>query len=189
VNQLPSSTELLRAWNEGDDSAFDRLAPIVYAELRALANTYLREERVTLSPTELVHELFLRMVDTRHPAFRNRSHFFGACAQTMRRILVDLARRRDAAKRGATAVRVPLDDLQNVATRGPDIDLIALDRSLDQLAAFDPVQARIVELRFFGGLELDEVAAAVGVSLSTVKREWVLARTWLYRSLTSGPCS
>lgn len=177
-------TRLLQAWGEGDHKALDRLMPLVYDELRRLAESYLRRERAdhTLQPTALVHEAYLRMVDE-SLQLENRHHFFGIAANVMRRILVDHARAHQAAKRGSGAERLSLDAVAEQAESRP-VDLIALDDALKSLATFDPQQARIVELRYFGGLTIEEVAAVINLSPATVKREWHMARTWLKKEMS-----
>jgi RNA polymerase sigma factor (TIGR02999 family) len=178
-------SRLLAAHREGDKEALDRLLPLVYDELRQLAASYLRRERGnhTLQPTALVHEAYFRLVDQRDAAWQNRSHFFGVAAHLMRLILVDHARARSAEKRGGDAVRVPLDDLFRAAKQN-DTDVLALDEALSRLAALDAQQVRIVELRYFGGLNVEETAEALGISAATVKRDWSVARMWLRRELT-----
>ncbi len=179
-------TQLLRDWNAGDREALDRLIPLVYDELRRLARRELRRERVdhTVQPTALVNELYLRLLQQRDATWQNRAQFFAIAAQLMRRVLVDHARARVAAKRGGGAPRVSLDAALELPAGG-GVDLLALDRELTRLAELDPDQARIVELRFFSGLTIEETAAAVGRSPRTVKREWRLARAWLYGRLGS----
>ncbi len=179
-------TQLLRDWNAGDREALDRLIPLVYDELRRLARRELRRERVdhTVQPTALVNELYLRLLQQRDATWQNRAQFFAVAAQLMRRVLVDHARARVAAKRGGGAPRVSLDAGLELPADG-GVDLLALDRELTRLAELDPDQARIVELRFFSGLTIDETAAAIGRSPRTVKREWRLARAWLYGRLGS----
>ena len=176
-------TALLAAWSEGDESARGRLIDAVYAELRALARGYLRRERPdhSLPPTALVHEAFLKLVDQRHVSWQNRAHFFAIAARLMRRILVDHARNRDAAKRDG-GQRVPL--AEDVAMVDPlNVDLLDLDGALEKLAAVDPRHSDLIELRFFGGLTVDEAAAVVGVAPATADRDWALARAWLFREL------
>ena len=180
-----SVTRLLVEWSDGDKAAVDRLFPIVYHELRRIARSYFRRERPdhTLQPTALVHEAFLRLIDQRSVTWQNRAHFFGLAAQMMRRILVNHAVSRRAAKRGAFAEAVPLDEeIHSLAQ--PKIDVLALDDALKTLALLDPRQARIVELRFFGGLTVDETAAVAGVSRATVKREWAAAKLFLLREMS-----
>jgi len=177
-------TGLLQRWRDGDPQALDELTPLVYDELHQLAAPYMRRERPdhTLQPTALVHEAFMRLSGLREANFQNRVHFYGAAAHVMRRILVDHARRRGAAKRGHDNVTVPLDDAM---TRGIDerLDLVALDDALQQLAAVAERPARVVELRFFGGLTVEETAAVLDIAPATVKRDWAFARAWLHRAL------
>jgi RNA polymerase sigma factor (TIGR02999 family) len=178
-------TRLLRDWSNGDQSALDRLTPLVYGELRRLAGRYLRKERPdhTLQSTALVHEAFIRLVDQRDVKWQNRAHFFGVAAQMIRRILVDHARGRHASKRGSGAPKLSLDEALATPER-KDLDLIALDDALNSLAKIDPQQARIVELRFFTGLTVEETAEVLGISPATVKRDWVTAKAWLYRDIS-----
>ena len=177
-------TQLLQEWGLGRQDAFDRLVPEIYAELRRLASSYLRRERRdhTLQPTALVHEAFLKLVDQRAVRWQNRAHFFGIAAQAMRRILVDHARAHGAGKRGSGERPLSLDETL-VLTAGPDVDLIALDEALTRLHAVDPQQSRVVELRFFGGLTMEETAEVLRISPATVGREWTLAKAWLYAEL------
>lgn len=177
-------TQLLRAWSTGDADARDRLLPMVYRELRRQAAAYLRRERPdhTLAATALVHEAYLRLVGQDAP-FANRAHFFALAASMMRRVLVDHARARAAAKRPRPELQVAIDDAMP-AEEPRAVELLGLDRALTELAAFDPRQARLVELRYFGGLTATETAEVMEVSTTTVKREWNLARAWLYRRLT-----
>jgi RNA polymerase sigma factor (TIGR02999 family) len=179
-------TQLLIAWSEGNSQAVEGLLPLVYGELRRLAASYLRREPIghTLQPTELVHEAYLRLIDQRRVHWRNRAHFYGIAAQIMRRILVDHARTRRAEKRGAGWEHVPLVE-DEMATGGADVDIIALDEALTRLAEMDPQQARIVELRYFGGLTIDEVAEVTRISAATVVREWTVAKAWLRAELSS----
>jgi RNA polymerase sigma factor (TIGR02999 family) len=180
----PDITGLLDDWGRGDPHALDRLLPLVYAELRRVAARQLRREGDghSLQPTALVHEAYLRLVDQRQVHWQNRAHFFAVSAQVMRRILVDHARRRKAAKRGDDAERVPLD--HDVASPQPDeISVLALDHALARLETVDPTLARIVELRAFGGLTIDEAAHVLKVSPSTAKRDWRTAKAWLVREL------
>ena len=178
-------TALLRDWSGGDRDALERLMPLVYQELRRLAASYLRVERPdhTLQPTALVHEAYLRLVDQRGVSWQNRAHFFGIAAQMMRRILVDHARRQQAAKRDATALRVQAMSAEGEEASVRDPELLALDQALCGLESLDARQARIVELRFFGGLTVEETAEVAGVSSATVKREWRTARAWLAREI------
>ena len=178
-------TQLLFNWSEGDSAALDKLMPIVYDELRRLASNYLRRENPghTLQPTALVNEAYLRLVDQRQARWQNRAQFLGVAAQLMRRILVDHARQRDAAKRGgADRHSLSLTDADSIAGK-PDADLLAVHDALNELAVIDPQQSRIVELRFFGGLSIEETAEVLGVGHATVERDWKLARAWLRRKL------
>jgi len=179
-------TGLLRAWSGGDVDAFERVLPLVYDELHRMAARYLAGERstVSLQATGLVNELCLRLLGWDDIRWQNRQHFFGVSAGMMRRVLVDIARRRDAGRRGGPhAIRVPIDTI-DVAAREPDTDLLAIDMALARLAQEDPRKAQVVELRFFGGLSVDETAEALGVSARTVHTDWAFARAWLYRTLS-----
>ena len=178
----PDVTGLLAAWGNGDQGA-GPLMDAVYGELRRLARGYLRRERPdhSLRPTALVHEAYLKLVDQRRVRWESRAHFFAIAAHLMRRILVDHARAHKAAKRGGGA-RVPLLDI-DAGAPAPDVEILALDRALDRLEAIDQRRSQLVELRFFGGLTVDETAAVLAVAPITVKRDWVLARAWLYREL------
>jgi RNA polymerase sigma factor (TIGR02999 family) len=178
-------TRLLRRWSDGDQEALNDLMPAVYTEIRKLARSHLRRERPdhTLQATALVNEAYLRLVDQRQVQWNNRAHFFGIAAQMMRRILVDHARSRNAGKRGSGDARVVFDEALEVAANTPDTDVEAIDEALTRLAALDARQSRIVELRFFGGLSIEETAEVVGISPATVKREWTVARLWLRREL------
>jgi RNA polymerase sigma factor (TIGR02999 family) len=173
-------TQLLLAWTDGRRDALDELLPLVYHELHRIAARYLRRESGdhTLQPTALVNEAYLRLIDQRRVRWRNRAHFYGVAAEIMRRILVDHARGQRAAKRGGGGERLPLADAEAEAA-GSDVDIVALDEALRRLAAFDAQQARIVELRYFGGLTIDEVAEVMGISAATVVREWTIAKAWL----------
>jgi RNA polymerase sigma factor (TIGR02999 family) len=178
-------TELLIDWGKGDQSALDRLMPLVYSELCQVARNQLRFENPghTLPPTAVVHETYLRLVDQRRVEWRNRAQFFAISAQLVRRVLADHARHRQAAKRGGNATRVQLDDA--IGFSGPDlVDAITLDHALEELANLDGQQARVVELRFYAGLSIEETAAALGTSEATVSRDWVTAKAWLYRRLS-----
>ena len=180
-------TRLLVEWSHGSQAALKALVPLVYEELRRLARHYLKQERQdhTLSSTALVHEAYLRLVNQKDVTWQGRAHFFGVAAQMMRRILVDHARRRNYAKRGGGAVTLALDEaLASPERRG--LDLVALDDALDTLAKLDERQSRMVELRFFGGLSIEETSEVLGVSAPTVKREWASARAWLYREISRG---
>jgi RNA polymerase sigma factor (TIGR02999 family) len=178
-------TQLLVAWNNGDTAALEQLTPLVQAELRRLAKRYMAGERQghILQTTALVNEAFLRLIDWRNVEWRNRAHFFGLAAQIMRRILVDFARARRREKRGGDALRVSLSEAANVPSER-SADLVALDDALHTLEKLDPRQARVVELRFFAGLSLEETAEALKVSLSTVRRDWSMAEAWLFRELS-----
>ncbi|MEM9595770.1 MAG: ECF-type sigma factor [Acidobacteriota bacterium] len=187
-------TQLLLEWGDGDRDAFDQLMPVVMAELRRRADAYMRRERRghTLQPTALIHEAYLRLVDQRRVHWRNRSQFFGVAAQMMRRVLVDHARAQGADKRGAGVEQLTLIEAIDVpaGAGGADgIDLLALDLALDRLARLDPRQAKVVELRYFAGLSLDETAEALGVHHATVSRDWRDAKAWLYRALASRPAA
>ena len=177
-------TQLLVSWSAGNPAALEELMPLVYSELHRLAAAYLRRERAdhTLQSTALVHEAFLKLVNQRDVEWRNRAHFYGIAAQMIRRILVDYARAHGADKRGAGAEKLSLDEA--IALPGsPDLDLVALDDALQGLARFDARQSRLVELRFFAGLTLEETAEVLGMSLATAKRDWVSAKAWLSREL------
>lgn len=174
-------TRLLKDWGNGDSTALDQLMPIVYDELRAIAARYLRRERQdhTLQPTALVNEAYLRLIDQKQVEWQNRAHFMGVAAKMMRRILVDHARTHNRVKRGSGAQRVSLDEAVAVAEERT-ADLIELDRALDELEAFDERKCRVVEMRYFGGLSVEETAEVLNVSLITVARDWKLAKAWLY---------
>ena len=181
-------TQLLVQWQGGDRSALDRLMPLVYEELRLIAGRLVRRHQPTptVQSTALVHEAYLRLIDQNRTDWQSRAHFFAIASQAMRRILVDHARARASAKRGAGAERVHIDDtviLGDEPALGPE-DLLTLDAALSDLAGLDPQQARIVELRYFGGLTIEEAAEALGISPATLKREWSLARAWLHRRMT-----
>jgi RNA polymerase sigma factor (TIGR02999 family) len=174
-------TRLLVRLTDGDRGVLDELLPVVYGELRKLASSYLRRERVghTLQPTALVHEAYMRLVDQTQVQWQNRAHFFGVAAQMMRRILVDHARAHEAEKRGGEFQKLSLDE--NIDVSGErDVNLVALDDALNLLAEIDPQKSKIVELRFFGGLSVEETAEVLGVSAPTVKRQWRMAKAWLY---------
>lgn len=175
---------MLRAMSEGEASAPERLLPIVYDELRRLAHGYMKNERSdhTLQATALVHEAYIQLVDWKNVSWQNRAHFFAAAAQMMRKILVDHARERNALKRGGGARTIALDDAVSFPDQS-NVDLMSLDAALSELESFDPQQAKIVEMRFFGGLTIEETAHAIGVSDSTVKREWQIAKAWLYNRM------
>jgi RNA polymerase sigma-70 factor, ECF subfamily len=184
----PAITRLLSSASAGDRRATDELLPLVYDELRTLAAQHLAEERAghTLQPTALAHEAYLRLLGPGGTTWENRAHFFGAAARAIRRILVDHARTRGREKRGGGMEFEVLQEDSAKATERSDIDLLALDEAMERLALLDPQKALLVELRFFGGLTLKEVAAAMEISESTVVREWQFARVWLYRELGGG---
>ena len=185
MEALPGQiTCLLRQWSCGDAQALEQLVPIVYKELQRLAHYHLRRERDghTLQTTALVHEVYLRLCGQNEPHWENRAHFFAVAARMMRRILVDYSRQHDAEKRGGATCRVPLDDGLSVPVQ-EQFDLVALDRALDQLAAFDERKCRVVEMRFFAGLQAKEIAAILNTTEATVRRDWVIAKGWLYRYL------
>lgn len=181
-------THLLLAWRAGDAAAGEQLLPAIYAELHRQAARAMRRESPehTLQATALVHEAYLRLVDQNRVEWRNRAHFFGVAAQLMRRILVDHARGRDAAKRGGGIKAVTLSDVDAAGSPGEkDLDVLALNEALETLAVLDPRQARLVELRYFTGLNIEETAEALDISPATVKREWAIARAWLRRELSA----
>jgi len=179
-------TGLLLSWRQGDAAALDRLVPLVYDELRRVARRHLQREQSghALQTTALVHEVYLRLVDVERLTLNNRTHFFAVAAKLMRQILVDHARRQHADKRGGRVTIVSLDDVPPVA-QPSSVDVLALDEALGALSSIDERQCRVVELRFFAGLNIDETAEALGVSPATVEREWALAKAWLYRQLSS----
>ena len=179
-------TGLLRTWNAGDPEAFEQLVPLVYDELHRIALRCLAGERSTLSvqATALINEVCVRLLGWEGVRWQNRGHFFGVSAQMMRRVLVDIARRRRAQRRGGPdALRVSVDDI-DLAAPEPDAGLVAIDRALGELASHDPRKASVVEMRFFGGLSMEETAKALGISLRTAHNDWAFARAWLYRELT-----
>jgi RNA polymerase sigma factor (TIGR02999 family) len=182
-------TRLLVDWQHGDKDALDQLMPLVYHELRKLAASYLKKERGnhTLQPTALIHEAYVRMVKQEIPEWQNRAHFFGVAARLMRQILVDHARTVKASKRGGEQQRVSLDDAPPVFTQDDVAGLLILDDALRRLAAFDERRARVVEMRAFGGMSVEDTALALGVSEPTVKRDMRLAQAWLRRELALGP--
>ena len=187
----PDVTQLLVNWSRGDQAALDQLMPLVYGELRRLAAAYLRRERSnhTLQSTALVHEAFLRMVNQQDVQWKNRAHFYGIAAQMIRRILVDYARSQHAEKRGAGAVKLELDEAMAVAQTNSEVDLLSLSDSLDRLAQLDERQSRVVELRFFAGLSIEETAEVLQLSPASIKREWQTARAWLFREMTRTPAN
>jgi RNA polymerase sigma factor (TIGR02999 family) len=183
----PDVTQLLVNWSRGDQAALEQLMPLVYGELRRLAAAYLRRERSnhTLQSTALVNEAFLRMVQQHEVQWRNRAHFYGIAAQMIRRILVDYARSQHAEKRGSGAVKLELDEAMAVAQTAPDVDLLLLNDALDRLAQLDERQSRVVELRFFAGLSIEETAEVLHLSPASIKREWHTARAWLFREMST----
>jgi len=187
ANAPSEVTQLLLAWNKGDRDALDRLMPLVYAELRRLARRHMRSEgpEHTLQPTVLVNEAYIRLVDQNQVNWQSRAHFFGAAAQIIRRVLVDHARSRGRLKRGGNRAQLNLDDAAGALNNVLNVDVVALDDALSQLARLDPQKERVVELRFFAGLSIEETADTLGISQATVKREWAAARAWLYQEITS----
>jgi RNA polymerase sigma factor (TIGR02999 family) len=190
MSSTENVTQLLLKWGNGDLQALDDLMPLVYAELRRLARNYLRKERPghTLQPTALVNEAYLKLVDQRNARWQNRAQFYGVAAQLMRRILVDHARQHHAAKRGGSGrQRLSITSAGQLAGKrlatDPPLDLLELHEALEELAKMDPQQARIVELKFFGGLSIDETAEVMGIGHATVERDWKMARAWLRRKL------
>ena len=179
-------TQLLIGWSNGDREALDALLPVVYEELRKQAANYLRRERVghTLQTTALIHEAYLKLVDQKNVHWQNRAHFFGIAAQLMRRILVDHARTKKRAKRGGSNIRVSFNEA-NVLSPSQNLDIVALDEALERLSEIDEQQSRIVELRFFSGLTVEETAAVLGISPATVKRDWSMAKAWLHREISA----
>ncbi|MBZ5689364.1 MAG: sigma-70 family RNA polymerase sigma factor [Acidobacteriia bacterium] len=177
-------TELLVRWRRGDRTALDSLLPLVYSELRRIANHFLQDERPdhTLQSTALVHEAYLRLAQQDLPQWQNRAHFFAVAAQLMRQILVDYARSHRASKRGGHVYKLALDEAEE-QPRALEVDIVALDDALKSLAEMDSQQSRVVELKFFGGLSIDDTAEVLGISASTVKRDWITARAWLFREL------
>lgn len=182
---IQNVTELLNDWSKGNKEALDQLVPLVYDELRRQAARYLRREQVghTLQTTALIHEAYLRLVDQRSVHWQNRAQFFGIAGQMMRRILVDHARTKKRAKRGGSDIRVSLDQAVSISSK-KDLDIVALDEALGRLEEIDPQQSRIVELRFFSGLSVEETAAVLGISAATVKRDWSVAKAWLHREIS-----
>ena len=182
----PQITERLIAWNSGDDAARDDVIRVVYDELRSMANRYLRLERPdhTLQPTALVHEAYMRLIDQTQVNWQNRAHFFGVAAQMMRRILVDHARTKQRDKRGGPAPKLSLDEAIGASTERA-ADLVALDAALESLTQIDQRKGRVIELRFFGGLSVEETAEVLDVSPQTVLRDWKLAKAWLYQEMKS----
>jgi len=187
MEQRPQQiTQLLKEWSDGNGASLDELMPLVYEELRRQAARYLRRERAnhTLQTTALIHEAYLKLVDQRKVKWQNRAHFFAIAAQAMRRILVDYARERKREKRGGAAENLPIDEAFQVASKEKNIDLVALDEALTRLAEFDERQARIVELKYFSGLDIDETAEVLGISNATVRRDWNIAKAWLKQEIS-----
>jgi len=178
-------TKMLRAWSEGDRAAADQFMPVIYDELRRQAHRFLNRERAnhTLQTTALVHEAYLRLTEQRDVSWQNRAQFFGLAAQMMRRILVNYAVNRKRDKRGGSAERLQLDETIQIQAADKSIDLIELDEALNRLAKLDERQARVIELRYFGGLSIEETAEVMAISPATVKREWNMAKTWLRSEL------
>ncbi len=178
-------TRLLLEWGDGNQQALEALVPLIYKELRNLAHNFLYRERPghTLQTTALVHEAYLKLIDQNDARWQNRAHFFAIAAQAMRRILIDSARKHAAAKRGGPQEELSLDEVADIALE-PDGNLLKLDEALNQLAKIDPRQSRIVELRYFGGLTIEETAEVISVSPATVKREWMMARAWLHQEIS-----
>lgn len=185
VNRSQEVTVFLKAWSGGDREAADRLMMLVYDEMRRLAASYLRQQRSdhTLQPTALVHEAYMKLIDVSQVNWQDRAHFFAVAAQTMRHILVDHARAVAADKRGGGAQKITLNEAVSFSNQPQNVDLLALDEALQKLAEQDAMQSRIVELRFFGGLTVEETAEVLRISPATVKREWSTARAWLFRRM------
>jgi RNA polymerase sigma factor (TIGR02999 family) len=181
-------TRILQAWHGGDREALNQLIPFVYDELHRQAARYLRRERPnhSLQTTALINETYLRLVEQRNTRWQNRAHFFAIAAQLMRRILVDYARARTRVKRGGDDLRVPFDDALLRVVEKSDVDLLALDEALTRLAEIDDQQSRIIELRYFSGMSIEETAEALGISPATVKRDWQMAKAWLHHQLGAG---
>ena len=189
AHEVPNRvTELLQGWRAGDREALDALLPLIYDELHRLAHHHLRNERSdhTLRSTALVHEAYFRLVGQDFPQWQSRSHFFAVAAQLMRQILVDYARRRGASKRGSGVCMLTLDDAVALPQR-KDLDIVALDDALNTLSEIDPRQSRVVELRFFAGLSLEETSEVMGIATATVQRDWTAARAWLHREISGRP--
>jgi RNA polymerase sigma factor (TIGR02999 family) len=185
MRRVEGITQLLVKWSDGDKAALDELMPLVYDELRRLARSYLRSRRQghTLQPTALVHEAYVRLIDQKNVSLQNRAQFFGLAAKAMRSILVDHARRNSAAKRGGSQYKLSLSGADRLCHK-PNVDLVALDDALSALSVIRPEHSRVVELRFFGGLTIEETAEVLGKSHATVERDWTFARSWLRRELS-----
>ena len=179
-------SRILQQWSDGGKEASEKLMPLVYEELRRQASRYMRRERIghTLQATALIHEAYLKLIDQRDVNWQNRAHFFGVAAQVMKRILVDYAKARHREKRGGEAENLPLDEARFVISDGKSVDLIALDEALTRFAEFDPQQAKIVELKYFAGMKIEEIAEALRLSPATVKREWNSAKAWLHSEIS-----
>ena len=186
VHSKAEITQMLVAWSQGDNGALEKLVPLVSAELHRVAKRYMARERPghTLQTTALIHEAYLRLIDGAQVDWQNRTHFFAVSAQMMRRILVDFARNYRTLRHGGGACRITLDEGVAGVWQGPDANLLAIDEALNALSALDPRQSQVVELRFFGGLSLEETAEALKTSVATVRRDWTLARAWLRRELS-----
>jgi RNA polymerase sigma-70 factor, ECF subfamily len=184
-------TQMLIELTDGNHEVVDQILPRIYDELRRLAGSYLRRERSdhTLQPTALVHEAYMKLIDQRNVRWQNRAHFFGIAAQVMRRILMDHARKHLAEKRGGEAEKLPLEDEILVVSHGRSAELLALDEALERLGAMDPQKAKIVELRYFGGLSIEETAEVIGVSVPTINRQWRMAKAWLYSEISGDKSS
>jgi RNA polymerase sigma factor (TIGR02999 family) len=187
-NSANEITKLLHGWQSGDRAALDALVPVVYKELRRIAHCELRKERPnhTLQSTALVHEAYFRLVGQNLPQWESRTHFYAIAAQLMRQILVDYARRRRASKRGSGVCMLTLDDAMVLPQR-ENVDVVAIDDALNTLAEVDPRQSRVVELRFFAGLSLEEISQVMGIATATVQRDWTAARAWLHREISRRP--
>ena len=185
TENAPDVTEMLKEWSDGNTRVLDNLMPLVYEELRRQASRFLRKERAghTLQTTALIHEAYLKLIDQKNVEWQNRAHFFAIASTAMRRILVDYARERHREKRGGAGGNLPLDEALQISSKEKPVDLVALDEALTRLAGFDPRQARIVELRYFSGLDTDETAAVLGVSNATVRRDWSFAKAWLRQEI------
>lgn len=183
--QAEEISQMLRDWSDGDTEALNKLLPLVYDELHRQAHRCLRHERAghTLQTNDLIHEAYLKLAGQAEVKWANRTHFFALSAQLMRHILVDYVRAKHRAKRGGDALRLSLSKAERVAAEGSDVDLLALDEALTRLGAIDEQQSRVVELRYFSGLDIEETAAALGISPATVKRDWTTAKAWLGREL------
>lgn len=181
----PQITQFLKQWSDGNREALDKLMPLVYAELHRQASRFLKKERVghTLQTTGLINEAYLKLINQNEVEWQNRAHFFAIAAQAMRRILIDYARERKREKRGGAAENLPIEEALTIASPEKSIDLIWLDEALNELAKFDERQARVVELRYFSGLSIEETAEVLGVSNVTVRRDWNLAKAWLYQQM------